>query len=72
MLLFISMVRRKDNKKAVDTFQSVFKLFLFFSGSQDKFSQHQTSNFNIRIRLLYLIIIRKMPQNLRTEEVKQN
>ena len=30
---------------------SVFKLFFFFfSSSQDKFPQHQTSNFNIKIK----------------------
>ena len=37
------------DKKAVNTFLSVFKLFLFFSSSQDKFPQRQTSNFNIKI-----------------------
>ena len=62
--LLISMIRRKDNN--LQSCKHVLNLF-----SNSKFSHHQTGNLNIRIRLI-LIIIRKMPRNLRTGEVKQN
>ena len=70
---FLAQFSAKFLNKAVNTFSICLQTLSFFVQVRRINFHNIKLATNLRIRLiLSLIIIHKMPQNLRTEEVKQN